>query len=200
MKRWMKALTFGVVGCFLLSLCGFAGECDRVRGSVLRLHVLAHSDSPADQALKLKVRDAVVEAAGNAFGDAADAKQAETIARERLPELTAVAQAVVDQAGAPYTVSAIITDQWFDTRVYGEVTLPAGTYRAVELVLGEGEGKNWWCVLFPPLCVSAATDTTDMADVLDSEGEAIVSGGKQYAVRFKVVEWLETLRNWWNFS
>ena len=200
MKRMTKALIFGVVGCLLLSLCGFAGECDRVRGSVLRLHILANSDSPADQALKLQVRDAVVAAAGDAFGGAVNAAEAEGIAWQRLPELTAAAQEVVNRAGAPYTVSAVITDQWFDTRVYGDVTLPAGTYRAVELILGEGEGKNWWCVLFPPLCVSAATDLTRMEDVLEGEGQAIVSGGRRYAVRFKLVEWFESFGKWRKFS
>ena len=107
---------------------------------------------------------------------------------------------MVDEAGAPYRVSAVITDQWFDTRVYDDVTLPAGTYRAVEIVLGDGAGKNWWCVLFPPLCVSAATDATEIQDVLEPEGEAIVSGNKRFAVRFKVVEWFETLGNWCKFS
>ena len=99
----------------------------------------------------------------------------------------------VTDAGYDYSVTAHITDQWFDTRTYGEVTLPAGTYRAVEFVIGEGAGKNWWCVLFPPLCVSAATDATGIDEVLDDTGEAIVSGNRQYAVRFKIVEWIESL-------
>ena len=193
MKLWMKSLVCGLCFCLLLSLCGFAGECDRVRGSVLRLHVLANSDSAADQALKLQVRDAVVAAAGDAFGNAANAAAAEQVAARQLTELTAVAQQIVTDAGYDYSVTAHITDQWFDTRTYGEVTLPAGTYRAVEFVIGEGAGKNWWCVLFPPLCVSAATDATGIDEVLDDTGEAIVSGNRQYAVRFKIVEWIESL-------
>ena len=195
MKLWCKALVCGLGFCLLLSLCGFQGECDRVRGSVLRLHVLANSDSAADQALKLQVRDAVVEAAGEAFGTAASAAEAESVAAARLDELTAVAQRVVDEAGYDYRVTARITDEWFDTRTYGDVTLPAGTYRAVEFLIGEGAGRNWWCVLFPPMCVSAATDATAIEDVLDDTGEAIVSGGG-YAVRFKIVEWIETLADW----
>ena len=118
MIKWIRALAMGLSLCLALSLCGFAGECEEIRGRVLRLHVLANSDTEEDQALKLKVRDTIVETAANLFDTAADEAQALERARERLPELEAAAQQRVYDEGYEYAVTISVVHMYFTTRVY----------------------------------------------------------------------------------
>ena len=195
-RRWLCAMAGGLVLCLALTLCGFSGECQGIRERVVRLHILANSDSPEDQALKLQVRDAVVTASAGWLDTAADARQAQAIVRERLPQLERLAQDTVRAAGKEYTVTAQLCESYFPTRQYGAVTLPAGTYEAVRFIIGEGKGHNWWCVVFPPMCAGAATDRRQLSDVLDAEQQALVTGGRRYAVRFKVVEWVQQCLRW----
>lgn len=193
MTKWIRALAVALSLCLALSLCGFAGECEEIRGRVLRLHVLANSDAEEDQALKLKVRDTIVETAANLFDTAADEAQALEQARECLPELEAAAQQRVYDEGYDYAVTVSIVHMYFTTRVYETVTLPAGMYDALRVTIGEGAGHNWWCVVFPPMCVSAATQAAELSDVLEPEQEEIVTQPKKYEVRFKIVEVIEDL-------
>ncbi len=190
-KRFLRAGVGGLVLCLLISLCGFYGRCTGVRESVVRLHILANSDSEEDQALKLKVRDAVVEAAAGWLDGAENAEEALTMAQERLPELKAVAQQTVTDAGYDYPVDATLCTMYFTTRQYDTVTLPAGVYEAVRFTIGSGEGKNWWCVVYPPLCAGAAMGRRTLSDVLDSEQVTMVTEPERFEVRFKVVEWWE---------
>ncbi len=194
-RRLLRAGIGGLTLCLLISLCGFYGRCTGVRESVVRLHILANSDSDEDQALKLKVRDAVVEAAAGWLDGAENADEALTMAQERLPKLKAVAQQTVTDAGYDYPVDATLCTMYFTTRQYDTITLPAGVYEAVRFTIGSGEGKNWWCVVYPPLCAGAAMQRKTLDDVLDSEQVAMVTDGERFEVRFKVVEWWEGLMN-----
>ncbi len=189
--RILRALCGGLCLCLCLSVCGFAGEVDDLRSRVLRLHILANSDSDVDQAVKLKVRDAVVEECAGLLDGAENADDAAALATAQLDDVCAVARRVLREQGADYDVTAEVTETYFPTRVYDDVTLPAGRYQAVRLLLGEGKGHNWWCVLFPPLCVSAATDKKTTADVLTPAEDDLVTAAPRYKMKFKVVEWWE---------
>ena len=193
MKRWIRALCGGLVLCLGLSVCDFAGECETIRSQMLRLHILANSDSEEDQALKLQVRDAVVEAAAGMLDGSENAQEAADLAEAQLERLRTVAEETVRRAGYDYPVTAERCRMYFTAREYGAVTLPAGEYEAIRFVIGSGEGHNWWCVLFPPLCVSAATEHKTAADVLTDTQEDIVTSPQRYTVRLKVVEWWEEL-------
>ena len=192
-KRWVRAMAGGLLLCAALSLCGAYSSLQGIRQSVVRLHILANSDSEEDQQLKLRVRDAVVTAAAGWLDGAADADEALRMAEERLPQLEAVAQQTVQEAGYAYPVQATLCRMYFTTRKYDTVTLPAGMYDAVRFTIGAGQGRNWWCVVFPPMCVGAATEEKTLTDVLDSRQEELVTGGERYVVRFKLVEWVESL-------
>ena len=188
-RRWIKAATGALALCLLCSILGIYGQAQGVRDSVVRLHVLANSDSTADQTLKLQVRDAVTEAAADWPLEAEDADQALALAKERLPHIEAVARQTVAAAGYDYPVTAQLDDMYFTTRQYDSVTLPAGIYRAVRVTIGEGKGQNWWCVMYPPLCVGSGTD---LSDTLSPQQQEYVQGGTRYRVRFWLVEWMET--------
>lgn len=194
--RWFKAVAGAMVICLMLSVCQLHGTCEGVRQNAVRLHILANSDSAADQALKLKVRDAVLALSADWQEEAATAAEALALAEIRLPAIQAVAQAVVAAEGYDYPVRAEVCRMYFTTRQYDTLTLPAGTYDAVRLSIGAGEGQNWWCVMYPPLCVGAATDRRQ-ATALWSDGQQdLVKNGDRYVVKFKVVEWVQGLLSW----
>ncbi len=196
MKRWTKAVCGAVMICMALSLCGFAGNCAVVRDSVVRLHILANSDSEEDQALKLNVRDAVTAAGAGVLDGVTTREEAEERLQAALPRLIETAQHCVYEAGFSYPVTAELTTMYFGTRTYDSGTFPAGRYHTVRFSIGEAQGKNWWCVMYPPLCVSAATDKASLCDVMSEDACEIVCDAPQYVVRFKIVEWFETIMEW----
>lgn len=203
-KRWWRALCLALVLSLGLSLSGmvtFAEDCGGIQEQVLRLHVLAHSDKEADQALKLKVRDAVVAEASGMLDGVTDKKTALATVRRMLPRLTETAQACVLAAGYSYPVRAELCEMYFTTRTYETGTLPAGVYSALRVTIGEGAGRNWWCVVYPSMCLSAAGNRDEWSDVLDKRQTDIVEHPERYRVRLKIWEWIgslwENVSSWW---
>ena len=197
LKRIEAALLCAVLVSSLCSVTSFASSCAQIRESVLRLHVLANSDSDADQALKLQVRDAVLEEGAHIFDGSLTAGEAEQAIEQALPQLERAARSEVMKRGYTYEVHITVSEEYFDTRTYeDEVTLPAGRYRAVRVIIGSGEGHNWWCVMFPPMCLPAAQGGVDLDGVLDGKEEKIVRSSPKYEPRFKIVEWIERLREY----
>ena len=199
-RFWRAELALGLAFLFsaAASAAGFSLDCARVRGEVLRLHVLADSDSPADQALKLQVRDAVLRAGNTLFDGSTTADSAHERLAAQTDALTAAARAVLRENGSDAAVDIRVTEEYFATRSYEDVTLPAGRYTAVKVVIGSGAGQNWWCVMFPPMCLPAAEGEALDADAYWDEDEyAVVSQNPQYEPRFKIVEWAQLLRERW---
>lgn len=197
LKRWEVALLCGVLAALLWS--AWAGqEQAELAGQVIRLHVLANSDSQADQELKLAVRDRVLEQAEDLYPEDATLEQAREILEDNLDELAAAGQQVVDEAGKDYLVTAQLEECWFPTKEYENFALPAGEYTALRVVIGEGEGQNWWCVAFPPLCLGAATESVEEATAagLFTEDQAglMIQENEGYVLKFKSLELLGELR------
>lgn len=130
----------------------------KLTDSVLRLHVIANSDDPVDQALKLAVKDEIVAYMKASFIETRDADQAKALAQEKLPQIKAIAEKKIRESGYDYPVEVFVGEFDFPTKSYGNLVLPQGRYQAVRVVIGEGQGKNWWCVLFPPLCMVSSQD------------------------------------------
>ena len=195
-RRLDAALGAGLLLAMLITpLAGFGQRCAQVRQEVLRLHILANSDSEADQALKLRVRDAVLEETGGLFAAAGTLEEAQAAALENLPAIEAAARRALAEAGSDAPVKAELTRMYFNTREYGEdTTLPAGEYQALRLSIGEARGRNWWCVMFPPLCVPAAEATVEGQEskAVEEDIEAL-NQEPHYRLSFAVVEWLEEL-------
>ena len=164
---------------------------------VVRLHVLANSDGEEDQALKLLVRDRVLARATELLTQAKDRTEAEALLRAELPELEALAVRELRANGCAYPVTAKLTDTEFPTREYDGFTLPAGEYLALRVVIGEGAGQNWWCVVFPPLCTAASADVPAAAlaaGLTEDQVGLITEEDRGYVLKFKAVEWWEELR------
>ena len=182
-----KAVLCAVLICSLMSMTEFSAQSEEISESVLRLHILANSDSEEDQNLKLNVRDLVQKMCYNMYKDIDSREEAESVVREHLDEITAAAQSEVYRLGYDYPVKAELTNMYFTNRVYDDITLPAGYYDAVRITIGEGMGHNWWCVMFPPICISTAESTADISDVLSDEQTQLVTD-KSYSCKFKVYE------------
>lgn len=186
------AVLFAVI---VLSVLPVNGE-EKIYSDLVRLHVIANSDSDEDQALKLKVRDAVLsEACALDMGTDKESAQAALSAnRERL---CAAARRTVEAEGYTYGVSVELGSEKYPERTYEDFVLPAGTYTSLRVIIGEGDGHNWWCVLYPPLCTSTAEEREDTfiaAGFTDEQYKAITDGGKtKYKVKFKIVEILEEI-------
>ncbi len=169
----------------------YAQTCSQVREDVLRLHVIANSDSEEDQNIKLLVRDRLLEIGADCFANAASRQQAADAVQQASDLLTTAANEVLKAHGMDYTASITVKEEYFETRTYDGVTLPAGVYLAVCAVLGEGQGKNWWCVMFPPLCLPAVTATESEYALFDDENTAVIQAEDGYVIRFKIVELIE---------
>lgn len=196
-RRWELALLIGI-SLTLLAGLWLEREQSGLADSVLRLHVLANSDSEADQALKLKVRDRVLEEAKAILPQSASADEAAQVLRENLPRLAEAGAQVVAREGYSYPVTAQVRDVWFPTKEYEGFALPAGQYQALRIVIGEGEGQNWWCVVFPPLCLSSTSETvqeTARAAGMEEQQVALLTGESEgYVIKFKALELWEKLK------
>ena len=189
LKRWELALLLAL-GLFLTAGVWLDASHAALSGDVLRLHVLANSDAPADQALKLAVRDRVLAEAGARLEGVTDREEAERVLAASLEPLARAGAAAVAEAGYSYPVTVRLEDTWFPTKEYGGFSLPAGEYRALRVLIGEGKGRNWWCVVFPPLCLGAVTEPAEAAMEALPEGErALITGdGEGYVLKFKLLE------------
>ena len=170
----------------------------QLRDSVLRLHVIANSDSQADQEVKLKVRDAVLEEVNGHLDSAMTKQQAREMLEGKLKELEEVANMVLRQEGMTDIATVTLGREEYPTREYDTFTLPAGVYDSLIVSIGEAKGQNWWCVVFPSLCLPAVG--SDAADVAAGAGfsdslSGAITGREGYQVRFFLLDWLGKIEN-----
>ncbi|MBP1560782.1 MAG: stage II sporulation protein R [Oscillospiraceae bacterium] len=199
-KKLELALILGMaISVFCAGFCGFAQEHDRITDTVFRLHILANSDSEEDQALKLKVRDAVLEESAYLFEGNASAEETAERVSLHLDEIKGVAERVIRENGADYGVNCEVTKMRFDNRVYDSVTMPAGDYTALRITIGEAKGKNWWCVMFPPLCLPAVTDIDEALEecggVFTEEEIDMLQNPENYKCKFYFLELYQKLKD-----
>lgn len=187
---FVSALAMGLLSCAYLQT-----QQRQLAEKLVRLHVVANSDSPSDQAIKLRVRDAVLAAAEPVLGSADDPDQA--LAAE-LPALECAAAEMLRALGREESVSVTLQNERFPTRDYETFSLPAGVYRTLRVTIGAGEGHNWWCVVFPTLCTAASLDEFESAAAsggfTDGELRLITGADEGYVLKFKTLEWLEKLK------
>ena len=198
-----KATTMIAVLCALFLFLGLMpvhGESE-IYESVVRLHVLANSDEEADQELKLKVRDAILKEGEDIFLNCESKEDAVNRIEKNKDRLTNIAQAVIESEGYSYPVKIEIGEEDYPTRSYESVCFPSGSYTSLRIIIGEGDGQNWWCVLYPPMCLSAATkSSTEDAFISvglnkDQYGIITETDSLTYKARFKILEVIdETIR------
>lgn len=179
---------------FILFICSFVplittGES--ISNKVLRLHIIANSDSDYDQNVKLKVRDEVLKLSDDMFADCKTLEDAKNVSQNNIDLIQSIANNTLSSLGYSEAATVAVAKEYFSTRIYDDFTLPAGIYDSIKIVIGNGEGHNWWCVMFPQVCLSGCTkDLED--DLTDEEIKMIHS--KDYIVKFKAVEIYEKLK------
>lgn len=195
MKLFIKSLCLAFVLTVIFSLIPFQAQCENISRDVFRLHILADSDSEYDQSVKLRVRDRVLKYSEALFRSAASKEEAEELIMRNLAGIESVAQDELNALGCGCTAKAELKNMYFSTRRYDSYTLPSGMYDALRITIGSGRGHNWWCVMYPSICVSAASEQDDRArQALDSNEYDIVKNEK-FTYKFKVVELFEKLRS-----
>ena len=191
-KVFNISLCIALVFSVLLSMTSFDASCEELRQNVLRLHILANSDSKEDQALKLSVRDALLNEGEGLFLGADTLNDAKVLASANAETIKQIAERTLNEQGCDYPVKVKVDKTFFDTRVYDDFSLPAGVYDALTLEIGKAQGKNWWCVIFPSICVGAAGDLSDTAP---KNAVNIAKNSQKFVIKFKIVEVYEKIKN-----
>lgn len=203
-KKMVWYILFGMNVCLAVLLGAQYTKRWQIQQSiaekVLRFHVIANSDSAKDQALKLKVRDAVGKEMAEVFADVGSREACEAIAAEKLDEIECIARRVIAAEGYDYEACAFVKEVDFPAKTYGDYIFPAGEYEALEVVIGEGAGQNWWCVMYPNMCFSGSVyEVVDeeageaLKEVLSEEEYAEVFSEGEYEVRFRYLTFLNEL-------
>lgn len=191
------SILFGLIFAILLSFARFDAACSDIRENVVRLHIIANSDSKSDQELKLKIRDEILKLNGDIFENTKNYEEALLITEKNLPLFEKAANRIIRENGFSYRAVASIGDTYFETREYETFTLPAGTYKSLNIRLGKAAGKNWWCVVFPAVCIPPAADR-DLSKSVNDEGVKITSNPQKYVMKFKAVEIFEDIKKLFN--
>lgn len=197
-KYFEVALALGLVIAIITGARADARQAD-LSSKMMRLHVIANSDTDTDQALKLRVRDRVIKTSQKLLTGVSSIDNARDIIKQNLKIIETVAQDEIHRNGFNYSVRAELTNMYFPTRDYESFSLPAGEYEAFRVIIGSGKGHNWWCVMFPPLCITAAeaevTKAAETAGLSKEEIKLIESGKTVYRYEFKTMEWLGKVKN-----
>ncbi len=192
-KNIELGVLFGLVCAIMLSFSRFEMRCNELRQGVLRLHIIANSDSDADQNLKLAVRDEILKNSTDIFKDCDSVDDAIVTATTNVEDINEIANAVIKKSGFDYEAKVSVGDRYFNTREYDDFTLPAGTYKSLIVNLGEAKGKNWWCVVFPCVCVPTACDAS-LSDSVSVEAADTAQNASKYKIKFKTVEIYEEIK------
>ena len=195
LKKWELALIMAL-GVSMLLGTGLAREQRQLSDRLIRLHVVANSDSDEDLALKLTVRDAVQTYLAPLLDGITDRAQAALVIEQNLDAISAAARETVFTRGHYDELRVSLGFERFPTREYETFTLPAGRYKALRVEIGAGGGRNWWCVVFPPLCADSSVPASDALEALSGDEIALITQtGTGHVVRFRVLEWIERVRN-----
>lgn len=201
MKKWMKWAAVAAALCAFMLGWSILRDRRMLDTQLVRLHVVADSDSEADQAVKLKVRDAVIAALEEPLKERKSVEEAKDYLMSRLSDLEALANQVLDAEGYEERAAVTLSKEEFPTRYYDTFTLPAGVYESLRITIGSGEGHNWWCVVFPSLCVPAtvegAQDVAASSGFSDSLSDTLTNK-KGYEVRFFILDWLGRVQNFFH--
>lgn len=189
MKKLPKLAFYLLIITLLISALPTDAEAN-IYEDTIRLHILANSDSKEDQALKISVRDGLLLKYGERLRSAGSFEGAAQLAEDLLSEIESFAEELINAEGYDYSVTAILSEEWYETRDYDGFSLPCGIYTSLRILIGEGEGKNWWCVMYPPLCTELACEDAPADDgFIDyTKEELILISGSKYNVKFKILE------------
>lgn len=184
-----------LVFVFMFSyIAPFIETSENISDQVFRLHILANSDSAEDQQLKLKVRDEILKKGETVFAFSNSLEETIELCKNNIALFQQTAEQCLKDNGSDYEVKVYVDKEYFNTREYDEITLPSGIYNALKIEIGQGKGHNWWCVMFPAICLSSVTDD-ELNKYLSEDEQKLVNSDSKYEVRFKIVEIYEKVKS-----
>ena len=194
MKKTLIYTLIVLISTVIISVIPTEAEC-AVYEDTVRLHILANSDSEEDQELKLELRNAILIEFSEKLSVYENAEEAKECIDALLPEIEKFAKEKIAEFGYDYSIKAYFETEWYDTREYESFTLPMGYYSSLKIVIGNGDGKNWWCVMFPPLCLDVATENASADDAVKkyTDSEFTLISGKGYKAKFKILELMSSV-------
>lgn len=195
MKKLFKSIVIALIVTSLFSFLPFERECRAISDEVLRIHILADSDLESDQNLKLKVRDSILEYTEDLYSNVTSKEEAIDITNENIKGIIDTAEKTLKENGCEKSVSAQICEMDFDTRYYGDITMPSGNYTALRVKIGSGEGKNWWCVMYPSLCLYTSSDSKSLEDELSDKQYEVLTDTPKYEFKFRILEYFDYFCN-----
>lgn len=184
-----------LVFVFMFSyIAPFIETSENISDQVFRLHILANSDSAEDQQLKLKVRDEILKKGETVFAFSNSLEETIELCKNNIALFQQTAEQCLKDNDSDYDVKVYVDKEYFNTREYDEITLPSGIYNALKIEIGQGKGHNWWCVMFPAICLSSVTDD-ELNKYLSEDEQKLVNSDSKYEVRFKIVEIYEKVKS-----
>lgn len=184
-----------LVFVFMFSyIAPFIETSENISDQVFRLHILANSDSAEDQQLKLKVRDEILKKGETVFASSNSLEETIELCKNNIALFQQTAEQCLKNNGSDYEVKVYVDKEYFNTREYDEITLPSGIYNTLKIEIGQGKGHNWWCVMFPAICLSSVTDD-ELNKYLSEDEQKLVNSDSKYEVRFKIVEIYEKVKS-----
>ena len=200
MKKSKKFIFSVIIVALILAVIGNLhseiSEDMEIYDKTLRLHIPANSDSDEDQALKLQVRDAIIEIMKEPLSDCKNKEDAVKVTENMKNKIKETAERVIEQNGKNYSASVTLTEEYYPKKEYEGITLPAGTYTSLKIELGEAEGKNWWCVLFPQVCTGTAEAKETLAQVGFTTNQIRLLTDQEsgeYVIKFKIIEIVKSI-------
>lgn len=195
MMKWIKRLLILVLAASVVTGgAGLLRDQETLEEGLLRLHVVANSDAPEDQAVKLRVKDAVVSMLEETMEAMPTVEEAKAYLETHLPQIEETANRVLKELGSGLEAVVTFARERFPTREYDTFRLPAGVYQALRITIGAGEGHNWWCVLFPSLCVPASTQgftaAAEASGMSQTLAGTLAGDTTGYEIRFRLLDWL----------
>lgn len=191
-----KALICGFIISVVYSFTNFTSNCENISKKIFRLHIIANSDSCEDQNVKLRVRDRILKDFSYSLSNLGNLSNVEKSTKENLENIKETAIDEIKKNGFNYDVDAKLVNMYFDNRKYENLTIPSGFYDALRIEIGECKGKNWWCVMFPPMCIPTAEGNISKLDSVLNDSEIdIIERENQYKIQFKIIEMYANCKN-----
>jgi len=190
-RKTIQALLIFSFSLLLLLILSPVAGADDIYDSVIRIHVLANSDSPEDQELKLEVRDALLQYARENLSSCNDREEAKEEIAGHVTQMEKIGKSVLERQGISAPLSISLTEEYYPTRTYDTLSLPQGKYLSLKVEIGAAQGKNWWCILFPPLCLDSAKGAADAlleAGMEEENVKTVTLQNETYQIRFRILE------------
>lgn len=172
----------------------FIKTSESISQEVFRLHILANSDSDEDQSLKLKVRDKILTKSESLFINCKNLNDVINVSKNNIDYFEKLANECIKENGYNYETKVYVDKEYFNTREYEKITLPSGVYNALKIEIGEAKGHNWWCVMFPAICLPAVSDD-EINRILNEDEIELINNNNKYEIRFKIVEIYEKIKS-----